>query len=123
MGNQIQVYVKKEKNITGQYNTGPVSDGITDHWCLARTITEYETMMLEADRLALNVVNQFASERDVQVKVYDVSTFKGKLMARLRGINKTPVIIVGNEKIEDASSELLKRKLESWFGKLYQDSN
>ena len=113
MGNQIEVFVKKKKSVSRQYVTPPVSDGYVHHGCMSKQVTEYDEALPEADKIVLEIANQFASERDIQVKVHDVSTFTGKLRAMLKRVRKTPTVIIGNEKIDDVTPELLRNKLES----------
>jgi hypothetical protein len=113
---KIEVYVRKEKVLVGQFVVGPVSDGTFHHACLSKKMLEYEKVTPEADRVALEVVNKVAEEKGLQVEVLDVSTFKGRLMASLKDINKTPVIVIGENRIEgEQTPQLLRSKLESYL--------
>ena len=114
MGNQIEVFVKKKKSIRRQYVTPPVSDGYVHHGCMSKQVTEYDETLPEADKTVLEIANQFASERDIQVRVHDVSTFTGKLKAMLKRVRKTPTVMIGKEKIDDATPELLRSELQSY---------
>ena len=114
MGNQIEVFVKKKKSVSRQYVTPPVSDGYVHHGCMSKQVTEYDEVLPEADKIVLEIANQFASERDMQVKVYDVSTFTGKFKALSKGIKKTPTLIIGKEKIDDITPESIRGKLKSF---------
>lgn len=112
MIDKIKVYVRNEEAPVG---TGFVR-GPPDHPCLDVNIVKTERVIPETDRLALEVVNEFAREKGLQVEVCDVSTLKGKLKASLRGINKTPVVLIGKGRIEgEHDLELLRTKLESYF--------
>lgn len=117
MVDKIEVYIRNEEVVTGQAIIGrPMSDGVSMHYCTAKETLKTEKVMSEASRLALEVANEFAKEKGLNVEVYDVSTFKGKLKAILRGIKTTPAIIIGKARIEgEHSSELLKSKLKSHF--------
>jgi len=116
MIDKIQVYVRKRKTVVGQVAIGPVSDGTYHHACLSRKMLEYEKVASETDRAALEAVNNFAHERNLRVEVLDISTFKGKLKAYLKGIDKTPVITVGKNIIEgEQTPQLLRSKLESYL--------
>jgi len=114
MGNQIEVFVKKKKSVSRQYVTPPVSDGYVHHGCMSKQVTEYDEALPEADKTVLEIANQFASERDIQVRVYDVSTFAGRLKAMLKRVRKTPTVIIGKEKIDDVTPELLRTELQSY---------
>ena len=108
MAGKIEVYIRnKEVPVQRTFVRGP-----PDHPCLDKESLIYERIMPDVDWLALEVVNDFAKEKDLQVEVCDVSTFKGKLKASLKGIDKTPTIIIGKSRIE-GDSELLRSKLES----------
>ena len=111
MTNQIEVYVRKRKQIVRQYVTPPVYDGIQHHACMSKQVTEYEEVLPEADNEALKIVDQLATEFGVPFKVYNVATFAGRLRARSRGITKTPAIILNGEKIENISVDVLKDKI------------
>lgn len=119
MVNKVEVFIRKKKTLVGQYTTPPVSDGVIDHYCLSKQVSEYEKSLPEADQNALEVVREFAGGRGLQVEVHDVSTLKGKLKAGLRGVAKTPTVIIGQDRIE---GELTQELLESKMGSLGQNS-
>jgi hypothetical protein len=116
MTDKIEVYVKTEKKLVGQYTSAPISDGVMTHSCLSKKMLEYEKALPEADKRALELVKEFAEKRGLVVDVFDVSTLKGKLKAGTKGISKTPAIAVGQERIEATSNiDQLKERLEAHF--------
>jgi hypothetical protein len=116
MPNKIEVYVKREKKLVGQYASEPISDGVMTHSCLSKKMLEYEKALPEADKQALELVNEFADRKGLLVEVFDVSTLKGKLKAAARGIGRTPAVVVGQERIEVQSDpDQLMEKLETRF--------
>lgn len=117
MTGKIEVYIRNEEVVTGQAIVGrPISDGVTMHYCTATETLKTTKVTPEADRVALEIVNKFAQENGLHVEVHDVSSFKGKLKAKLRGVKTTPTIVVGNQKIEaEQTLESLKNVLESCF--------
>ena len=108
----IEVYVRTKKQILRQYTTPPVWDGYQHHACMSKEVTEYEKTLPETDSYMLEIVKQLAKENGVEVKIYDVSTFIGKLRAMRHGINKTPAVVIGKEKIENINVEVLRSKLK-----------
>ena len=108
---QIEVYVRKKRQIVRQYVTPPVSDGYQHHACMSKQVTEFEEVLPDADNQALKIVDQLATEFAVPFKVYNVATFAGKPRAKSKGITKTPTVILNGEKIENISFELLKSKI------------
>jgi hypothetical protein len=108
---QIEVYVRKRKQIVRQYVTPPVWDGYQHHACMSKQVTEYEDVLLDPDKEALRIVDQLATEAGLSFKVYDVATFSGKVRAKSKGIAKTPALILNGEKIEAISSEFLRTKI------------
>ena len=94
---KIEVYVKNEEVATGDAYIGKP---MGDHWCTFKETLKTEKVMPEADRLALEVVNEIARERGLEVEVCDVSCFKGKLKAKSKGITQTPTIVIGEKRIE-----------------------
>jgi len=115
MVDKIEVYIRTEEVVTGQAIIGrPMSDGVTTHYCTSRETLKTEKITPEADKLVLEVVNEFADEKGLDVEVYDVSTFKGRFKASVKGVKTTPTIIIGKARIEGESNlELLKNKLKS----------
>jgi hypothetical protein len=113
MTDQIEVYVRKRKQIVRQYVTPPVYDGYQHHACMSKEVTEYEEVLPDADAQALRIMDQLATEVGISFKIYNVSASVGKMRAKLRGITKTPTVIMNGEKIEDINIELLKSKLHT----------
>jgi len=56
--------------------------------------------LLENDNIAFEIVHEIAKERNWKVQVCDVSSFTGKIKARLKGINQTPVVVIDDHRIE-----------------------
>jgi hypothetical protein len=111
---RIEVYVRSEKVITGQRITEPLSDGVVKHQCFSKKVLDTEKVMPEVDKQVLETVKEFAKERSLSVEVYDVSSYKGKLKTVLKGIKKTPTIVIGTSRIEgDFTPSVLKNKLDS----------
>lgn len=109
---KIEVYIRNaEVPVRAGFVRGPV-----DHPCLDANVVKIERVISEADRRALEVVNEFAREKDLQVEICDVETFRGRLKAGVKGVSKTPVVIVGQSRIEgEHSSAQLKSKLKQCF--------
>jgi hypothetical protein len=115
MTDKIEVYVRTEKIIVGQYTSEPISDGVIKHDCLSKKVMEYEMRMPETDSEALRIVKDLARKKGVRVEVHDVSKLKDRLNAARKGIGKTPVIVVGKNRIEGESApELLESKLRTY---------
>jgi hypothetical protein len=64
-----------------------------------------ERVLPDADRQALDIVKEIAKNRNLQVVIYDVSTFKGRFIAALKGVKRTPTIIIGKQKIEEVPNK------------------
>jgi hypothetical protein len=110
---QIEVYIRKEEVPTRPVVIRPIAD----HPC-SDIQAKTNKVMIESDRHILEIVDDVARMKELEVKVFDVSTFKGKLRAGLKGVHRTPAILIGNEQIEgDLSSETLRSRLESLMGK------
>jgi protein-disulfide isomerase len=97
MISKIEVYVRNEEVVIGDAYIGRP---IVDHWCTFKETLKTEKVMSEADRITLEVINEIAKEKNLEIEVCDISSFKGKLKARSKGITKTPTIIIGDKKIE-----------------------
>jgi hypothetical protein len=97
MRGKVEVYIKREEVVVGQTVIGRP---IMGHWCTAKNTLKTEKVMPEDDRIALEIVKEVAKERDVRVDVIDTSSFRGMLKAKSAGVNKTPTIVIGKNKIE-----------------------
>ena len=116
MPDKIEIYVRREKKLVGQYNSEPISDGVMTHSCLSKKMLEFEKALSEADKQALDLINELAERKGLLVEVFDISTLKGRLKAATRGISRTPTIAVGQEQIEARIGlEQLKERLEAHF--------
>jgi hypothetical protein len=120
----IEVYIRLRKLKVGKaVYVGAPSDGIyfiaeSTHYCMDKEKFKNEELIPEADVLALKVVSEFAKEKGLLLKICNVSTFKGRMKAYLKRINKTPLVIIGKSRIDgEYVPELLKSKLESCFSK------
>ncbi|MGB9693405.1 MAG: hypothetical protein ACPLYF_01025 [Fervidobacterium sp.] len=98
MFDKVVVFVKNEEVVVGKTVIGfPIPEHGMCSW---KDTVKTEKVMSEADRIALEVVNEVAREKGVKVEVIDVSTFLGKLKAKRAGVKETPTIIIGENKIE-----------------------
>jgi len=59
----------------------------------------------DEEKEALKIVDEIAKEKGFEVKVHDLSTFMGKIKARIRGISRTPTVLIENNKIEGKISK------------------
>jgi protein-disulfide isomerase len=72
--------------------------------------------MSEGDEEVLNCAREFAYEEGLSIEVVDVSTSRGRVKARMRGVKVTPTIIIGKHKIEGRTSpEQLRNKLKNAY--------
>ena len=93
----IEVYVKNEEVLT---QPAYIGRPIGDHWCTFKETYKSEKVMSETDRAVLKVAEDIAKETGIELKVYDISSFKGKIKAMFKGVKRTPTIIIGKNKIE-----------------------
>jgi len=99
MGDVIELYVR--------YVKVPVGTGVTydqpGHQCAkAHTIAVSDKALAEIDQATFDLCKVIAEERDLKVKVYDVSTIAGKLTAWLNRVKTTPTVIIENNRIDGA---------------------
>jgi hypothetical protein len=97
MGNVIELYVR--------YAKIPVGTGVTydqpGHQCAkAHTIAVSEKTLAEADQATLDLCKMVAAERDLRMRVYDVSKISGKLTAWRNQVKETPTVIIEGNKID-----------------------
>ena len=97
----IEVFVKNKKVLTESPCLVRVESG---HPCAgAKPGVTYEkkSVLAEPDKLALDIVRDIAGERELEVKVYNVSTTMGRLKARFRRVKKTPTVLIGDKRIDE----------------------
>jgi hypothetical protein len=97
----IKIYVKGEPAAVsferGYENITP------GHECWGRKPVikvKTESVLPDGDEKALRIVEEICNETRAEFKVYNINTFKGRIQARLRGVKKTPTIVIGSSKIE-----------------------
>lgn len=87
---KIEVFVKKEEVPIGRVIIGkPLSDGVTTHYCTVHETFKTEQILTEESKRALEEATKKAKELNAEVIIYNISTLKGKLTARLKGV-KSP---------------------------------
>ena len=110
MTDRLEVYIRNENVVLSTGIIRPVAD----HSCSDGMTGKTERIMSENDRSALKIAEEFADENGLSVEIYDVRSIKGKMKARLRHVETTPTIIIGNSRVEgEFTPEELKNKLQS----------
>lgn len=110
----IEVFVRNQKAVVESECVVPRE---TAHPCSGTTTTvayNEERILPEADQQALELARAVAEENDLKVKVYNLSTSFGSFKALIKGVRRTPTVIVGNERIEGTiTKQSLLKALES----------
>jgi len=80
---KIEVFIKNE-----EVRLQPTQLGrpILDHYCTAHDTFKTEKTLTEDSKRVLAEANEKAKELNAEIVVYDMSTFKGQLVAKLRGV-------------------------------------
>lgn len=87
---KIEVFIEQEEVITGQGIVGqPLSDGVTTHYCTVHDTYKTEQILTEESKKVLEEATEKAKEINAEVIVYNLSSLKGKLAAKVKGI-KSP---------------------------------
>jgi hypothetical protein len=100
MAKTFQVYIMNKEVVTRTSLEGKLTDGgggVT-HYC-TREISKTEKVISEEDKAALKLVKELAAEKNLNFRIIDVASLRGKLRARLKGVKATPTIIVGNDRL------------------------
>jgi len=97
MAKTIEVYIKNKEVVTSTRLEGrPLTAGGEVHYCSVKEFSKTEKVISEEDGAALKLVKEFTSENNFKLRIIDVSSSRGKLRARLKGVRTTPTIIVGS---------------------------
>jgi len=83
---KIVVFVKEEEVVLQPTQLGRP---LADHYCTAHGTFKTEQILTEESRRVIEEANKKAREINVEVVTYNLSTFKGKLVAMLKGV-KSP---------------------------------
>jgi hypothetical protein len=59
-----------------------------------------EALLPEVEKTTLKFWEELCNEKRVELRIYDVRTFTGRMRARFRGVKKTPTIILGENRVE-----------------------
>ncbi len=104
----VELYVRGEEELKAP------SDGnfaiFAEHPCQ----TKYNIIksLPQNDKKALELLKLFSKENRLSLKVYDISTLRGKLKAAIKGVRITPTIIIDNHKINGFPDiEMLQKTL------------
>jgi hypothetical protein len=103
---EVELYVKTERKFSPETHEAA---GVCEH-----TITGQVDMyrphcmiglkktkaLTGADISALQIVQDVADKKMWKVKVYDISSFSGKMKARMNEIRTTPTLLINNFRIE-----------------------
>lgn len=81
---RIEVFIKNDEILTQPTQLGRPVQG---HYCTAHDTFKTEYVLTEDSRKILEEATQKARETNAEVKIYNLSTLKGKLIARLKGVN------------------------------------
>ena len=93
----VELYIRTLKYSTGQ--TGQIGRPILDPYCTARETRRIEGFIPEADSKALEVAEQVCKEKRIELRVYDLGRPRDRLRSLLKGVAKTPIFVVGNQKL------------------------
>lgn len=83
---KIEVFIKNEEVFIQPTQLGRP---IGDHYCTAHDTFKTEKILGDDSRRVLEEANKKAKELNAKIVVYDISEFKGQLIAKLRGV-KSP---------------------------------
>jgi|UniRef100_A0A7C5URJ7 hypothetical protein len=124
----IEIYVKNEKLVIPLNSVKPNYSMLSSKWDIIpwNVLPEFSytiSILPEEDRKALEIAQKVAEKTGAKLKVRDVNYFEGKFFALLKGVKKTPTVIVGNKKIEKIDEETLLSYLFELEPKQCSDSS
>jgi len=83
---KIEVFIKNEEVLLQPTQLGRPIEG---HYCTAHDTFKTEKVLTEDSKRVLEEANQKAKELNAEIVVYDISTFKGQLVAKFKRV-KSP---------------------------------
>lgn len=105
MKKRIEVYIKNEDIVVSHplpENYLPLFDKWNIiPWYSIKNSTYKLKIIPEEDQKAIEVARKLSEKFKLELKIYDVCTPKGKILAYFKNVKKTPTIILGKNRIED----------------------
>lgn len=104
----VELYVKSEEEPKAPPNGNFAI--FAEHPCQ----TKYNIIrsLPQNDKKALELLTTFTKGNRLKLKVYDISTLKGELKAKIKGVKTTPATIIGTHKIYGVPDvEMLQKML------------
>jgi len=96
----ILVYVTKKEVVTGtSYVTCTGKQPPLGEFHQLHRAGKTEKVMPEEDESALKLAKELAVEKGLRVQVINVTSLKGRVSARLKGVKTTPTIILGKNRL------------------------
>jgi len=83
---KVEVFIRNEEVLLQATQIGRP---LADHYCTAHDTFKTEKVLTEDSKTVLEEAERKARELHTKVVVHDMSTFKGQLFARLKGV-KSP---------------------------------
>lgn len=80
---KIEVFIKNEEVLLQPTQLGRP---IAGHYCTAHDAYKTEKVLTEESKRVLEEAHKKAKQLNAKIVVYDISTFKGQLVARLKGV-------------------------------------
>jgi len=88
---KIEVFIKNEEVLLQSTQLGrPVAD----HYCTAHDTFKTEKILTEESKRVMEEAKEKAKELSARIAVFDLSTFKGQLSARFKGVKASTWRIV-----------------------------
>ena len=88
---KIEVFIRNEEVLL-QFTQ--VGRPILDHYCTAHDTFKTERILTEDSKRILEEAERKARELNASIAVFDLSTFRGQLIARLKGVKSPTLRIV-----------------------------
>lgn len=82
---RIEVFIKKHEFVIQPTQLGRPIQG---HYCTAHDTFTSDYFLTDASRKALEEATRKARETNAEIKVYDLSTLRGKLAAISKGVGR-----------------------------------
>jgi hypothetical protein len=101
----IEVFVSNQEVITGHFKT--VEFSTPGHPCTAKPIIApiLESVLPKNHLQIIEMIKKVAREHGFKIKIYNTSSRLGKIKAFLKGVKKTPTVIINNQKVTGKITE------------------
>ena len=101
----LQVYIRGVQKLAAENVLVYAETGHPCSGTKSVTTLKKESILPESHRRVISIATKLAEEKGMKLQIYDTSSRTGRLRALLAGVNETPTMILGKQRITEGITE------------------